>query len=289
MKYATPEDFRAALEQRLKNNSDRENFTRVRKRVAFERLLARLVVVAPDAWFLKGGFALELRLSNKARATLDIDIDMLSSCSDVTDIMIASSTIDLNDFFNFQFPIEDVTTSVSERRYRAIAFVGERIFEELTIDVGVTSNSTEPTELITVPSSLEFAGIKELSVPAVSLEQHLAEKLHAYTQTYGAGQPSSRPKDLVDIILITDLAEFHSDKLRSVIQALYSDKNIQTVPPMLPLPPSNWRRPYRILSEKIGINSDVDTAYKIAKTFFDPLLSQHSSVKTWNPINRTWH
>jgi len=36
--------------------------SRLRKRIVFERLLARLVVHAPGEWVLKGGFALELRL-----------------------------------------------------------------------------------------------------------------------------------------------------------------------------------------------------------------------------------
>jgi len=35
---------------------------RERKRVAFDRLLARLIAVAPGRWILKGGFALDLRL-----------------------------------------------------------------------------------------------------------------------------------------------------------------------------------------------------------------------------------
>ena len=42
---------------------------RDRKRVAFDRLLARLAATAPDRWLLKGGFALDLRLAERARST----------------------------------------------------------------------------------------------------------------------------------------------------------------------------------------------------------------------------
>lgn len=70
MKYATPGAFRAALETRLKNEqTDGVGVSRLRKRVVFERLLARLQAVAPDSWYLKGGFALELRLGGQARST----------------------------------------------------------------------------------------------------------------------------------------------------------------------------------------------------------------------------
>jgi hypothetical protein len=56
--------FRTALEARLKTaQSEHSGLSRLRKRVVFERLLARLNVVAPDGWVLKGGFALELALA----------------------------------------------------------------------------------------------------------------------------------------------------------------------------------------------------------------------------------
>ena len=50
---------------------------------------------------------------------------------------------------------------------------------------------------------LAFAGINPIDLPALPLSQHLAEKVHAYTRTYGAtARRSTRPKDLVDILLI---------------------------------------------------------------------------------------
>ena len=76
MKYRTSVAFRTALEARLKAaQRDGVGLARLRKRVVFERLLARLHAVAPDAWVLKGGFALELRLGAQARTTKDIDVD----------------------------------------------------------------------------------------------------------------------------------------------------------------------------------------------------------------------
>ena len=72
MKYRTDIAFRTALERRLLTHSQMTGLalTRLRKLVAFERLLARLLVVAPDRWLLKGGLALDFRLAERARATL---------------------------------------------------------------------------------------------------------------------------------------------------------------------------------------------------------------------------
>jgi hypothetical protein len=71
MKYATPAAFRAALDQRLKTEADRTGIglARLRKRIAFELFLRRLVKVAPSRWVLKGAFALDLRLDVAMRPT----------------------------------------------------------------------------------------------------------------------------------------------------------------------------------------------------------------------------
>ena len=76
MKYEDATAFRQALEQRLKDRADGDGarLVRDRKRVAFDRLLARLLAVANRQWLLKGGFALDLRLTARARSTKDIDI-----------------------------------------------------------------------------------------------------------------------------------------------------------------------------------------------------------------------
>lgn len=48
---------------------------RHRKRVVYDRLLARLLAVAEGQWLLKRGVAREPRLSKSTRATKDINLD----------------------------------------------------------------------------------------------------------------------------------------------------------------------------------------------------------------------
>lgn len=77
MKYRDATAFRQALQQRLKDRADGDGafLVRNRKRVVFNRLLARLLAVAQEQWLLKGGFALDLRLATRARSTKDVDIE----------------------------------------------------------------------------------------------------------------------------------------------------------------------------------------------------------------------
>jgi hypothetical protein len=75
--YATAGAFRRALEERLKRASltDQIDLNRLRRQVAFDRLLARLFREEPAPWVLKGGYALELRFK-AARSTVDIDLTL---------------------------------------------------------------------------------------------------------------------------------------------------------------------------------------------------------------------
>src|SRR3954468_10260279 len=71
--YATAGAFRTALEARLNEQagSDGVDLHRLRRQVAFDRLLARMFDPSQpvrDGWVLKGGYALEMRF-HMARST----------------------------------------------------------------------------------------------------------------------------------------------------------------------------------------------------------------------------
>lgn len=78
MTYETPLALRAALEDRLRNQSEGTGISldRLRRRVVFERVVARLQVAEPGRWVLKGGMALEVRLRERARLTKDVDLGL---------------------------------------------------------------------------------------------------------------------------------------------------------------------------------------------------------------------
>jgi hypothetical protein len=81
-KYATAAAFRRALEDRLQDIGGKEgvDLQRLRRQVAFDRLLARLFQAGQPRglpWVLKGGYAMELRIK-AARTTKDIDLTMRS-------------------------------------------------------------------------------------------------------------------------------------------------------------------------------------------------------------------
>lgn len=293
MKYATGAAFRAAVETRLARLARErgENVGRLRKSLVFDRLLARLVAIAPEGWALKGGFALELRLGEGARATKDVDLGRRDSEERATEDFRRVATCDLGDFFEFQIErvrADDEVAVGGGVRYRATAFLGGREFERVTVDVGFLDPVAAVLERLTGPEFLAFADIPPAVVPTAPLEQHLAEKLHAYTRTYGAGATSSRSKDLVDIVLIAGLGEFDAGTLRDAIEQIFTLRATHEAPAALPEPPREWAPSYRRLADEVGIDPDLEAGHEAARALLEPILSADASAGTWAPADGEW-
>ena len=88
-------------------------------------------------------------------------------------------------------------------RFHVTAELAGRIFDQFVVDVGFADSFSWTPDTVETSDLLSFAGIERIRVPALPLPEHIAEKVHAYTRKYGPkGRESTRPKDLVDILLI---------------------------------------------------------------------------------------
>jgi len=112
--------------------------------------------------------------------------------------------------------------------------------------------------------------------------------VHALTRRYGADQPSSRPKDLIDIVLISELAQFDAGRLREEIRALFEHRATHPVPAALPAPPKDWNRPYAKLANEVGLAPDPSDGHARASAFLEPVLRDDDSRRRWDPESRVW-
>lgn len=291
MRYGSPIAFRRALEDRLLTYA-REAGTplvRLRKQVVFDRLLARLHNVAPDRWLLKGALALDFRFPGKARATKDMDLGHADDEERATADFIAAQAVDLGDFF--VFAIErvrpDDSLEVATLRYHARAELAGRLFEEVLIDVAFADDFNLAVELVTAPGLLEFAGIAPSTVPALPLERHVAEKVHAYTRVYGDGLPSTRPKDLADILVIAATTRLDADRLISALRGTFDARATHELPEVLPEPPADWVVAYRRLAKELDLVADLQAAHRSAAGLLDPALSG-AAKGHWDPVRKAW-
>lgn len=279
MRYTTGAAFRAALDHRLKNDAVDTGLglVRLRKAVAFDRFLARLLAVAPGRWVLKGALALDFRLGSATRATKDIDLGRLDDEDAATADFIAGQALELGDFFSFavqRTPALDDAADFSAVRYRVQAELAGRLFEEFPVDVGFSDPLGWRPDRVCGTELLAFAEIERVELPLLPLEQHVAEKLHAYTRAYGSGaSPSSRPKDLVDIVLIRLGASLDGGALRAAAEATFAARALQSLPAALPRPPAEWVNSYANLADAVGLPTELEQGYQAAAALVDPILA----------------
>ncbi len=290
MRYTSAAAFRAALEQRLLNQS-RETGTslvRLRKTVVFDRLLARLVAVAPGRWVLKGALALDFRLGTRSRTTKDMDLARHDDGDAATADFIAAQAIDLGDFFTL---VIERSRDLAEGpggaiRYHVRAELAGRLFEEANVDVGFGDPLPTSPDPVRGPDLLSFAGIPSAEVPALPLEQHVAEKVHAYTRNYGPGV-NTRVKDLVDLALIQSFVGLDPRLLRTSLERTFEGRGLQALPGALPAPPADWAPAYRRLAAEVGLDPDLRTGHAAAAALVNPVLAGKDHGR-WSPGRSAW-
>lgn len=297
MRYANARAFRAALEARLKNQATADEalnpalLNRLRKRVTFERFLARLQQIAPGDWVLKGGFALELRLANVSRTTKDIDVDWKLAEDEAVDLLLEAAGTDLGDHFQLRLERVQMPPDIEGHglRWRLRATVADKTFETVIVDIGLEKKLVLDPVTLPLPDSLEFAGLPPIEIQSTRLEQHIAEKVHAYTKTYGPDdEPSSRVKDLIDIALVAVTLGVDGSELRGGLDGIFDQRATHPLPAVLPPPPSDWADPWKRLSKDLPIPDEAIEGHALAASLVDPALKEQHFAGTWDPNRVAW-
>lgn len=286
MRYRTADAFRMALEGRINQLHPRDSFRiqRSRKRVAFERFLARLQAPPASRWFLKGAFALELRFGDRARATRDVDLGVdlaLLSEADHSEEQFARSLRaaaehSLGDYFVYRIPIDREGPlpfpDVRAYRFGVQASVADRPFEDFNVDVGVGMSMVTPTDEISESDTLAFAGITPRRFRVISLPQHFAEKVHAFTRQWDERE-NTRVKDLVDITLMLEGTPPDREATRLALQRVFGSRGSQPLPTQIPDPPVSWMETYSRAATVINLScTNIDGAMGIFRAYWSELF-----------------
>ena len=292
MKYESANAFRTALESRLlaRSRSDNIPLIRLRKLVAFDRLIARLMVVAPDRWVLKGAVALQFRAGPSYRTTRDIDFGRSDDEAAATSDLLAVQSLDLGDYFSFAVEREgpiDLGDAGLAVRYHARAELAGREFESFVVDIAFGDQEDTP-DMLDGPALLDFAEISPARLPVLALEQHIAEKVHAYVNVYSGGRRSSRVKDLVDLVMIESMFSVQAGRLAQAIAATFAARGKAALTE-LPPPPGDWRIPFRKLAGEVGLDPEIAAAYIRVRKFINPILSGEAAAGArWDPRRHSW-
>ena len=276
-KYESAYAFRRALEDRLNSISKKEGLAldRLRRKVAFDRLLARLFKNKQNKWLLKGGYALELYLENVARTTKDIDLSIPEkkkiTKEKIRDMIQEEAQKDIKDYFRFLIgaSYQDLHQPVyGGWRYPVEAKLDNRTFTKFHLDVGIGD------EIIIKPvwqkghNLLSFAGILPAKVSIIPREQQFAEKIHSYTFPKDR-RNNSRVKDLLDLILLIQHGKLRKAILKQSIEKTFQNRGTHHLPEELQSPPTEWKEIYEKLANECGAGKrSIGEAFKYLNNYW---------------------
>lgn len=293
--YKTAGAFRMALEQHLNERAlgTTTPLDRLRKEVALQRLLGRMMS-SPDAdgWVLKGAQVLLVRLDEHARATKDVDTTWRFE-SDALRIALDDATmIDLEDGFTFEIAAGsriDAETENGGWRFSVRARLDGRFFEQFVLDVNIAVDDPRPVDRLTLRPVLHWAGIASPTIAAVPVAFHLAEKLHAYVRIYSNSRPSSRVKDLYDMLVMARALPMPTHSALQTAVSLTFKLRGTMLPTELPDPPTTWTSPWTAYVRDYGIEwLTLDSAIAALRPFWSPIISSTELRLTWDPLAWSW-
>jgi hypothetical protein len=267
--YATARAFAQALDHRLRSRSQEGggDLARWRRLVTFDRFLARLFHGPEHApWVVKGGYGLEVRYGMEARTTKDIDLSLAHRERNsreppldpvaLQEQLQAAAEANLDDFFSFAVgrANEDLRGAPGGGfGFPLVAYLDERAYMSFSVDIVVGEPLVAEPEWHSGEDLLAFAGIPPARFRTVSIQQHFAEKVHAYVRPRASA--STRVKDLVDLVLIAERGLPPATAVRHAVKGVFGAHPTSEVPQVFPGPPARWAIPYSDLTRTVGVRA----------------------------------
>ena len=285
-RYKTAGAFRQSLEERLNQISKNQgiDLTRLRRRVAFDRLLAHLFTDKKPYCILKGGYAIELRFQNLARATRDIDLSIPDLDSRTPKGENQTQAIrgwlqgeldkDLGDWFAFFLgeQTSDLRAApLGGTRFKVEARVDHRTFARFNLDIGIGDAVLADPDWVTGHELLSFAGISPARIAVLPLDHQFAEKIHAYSVPRRSRE-NTRVRDLIDLVLMIEQGLPPKKQVVQTLGATFERRATHPLPHNLESPPESWREPYSALAADYNIRMNtIETAHDYLSAYWNQL------------------
>ncbi len=292
LRYATAKALHDAIKVRAAAEAKlgRYDINQIRRHFAYDRFLTRLFFDPDSTWVLKGGTGLLARVPQQARHTQDIDLHYRGEIERAQTELVAAADRDLGDFFSFD--LEQTGTlsgTTSGRKYRVATYIGDAKFADFQIDAVVDSNMTGVPDHAPGLRPIDIEGLPTADYRIYPVVDHLADKLIAMTSTFASNRPSTRYRDLVDIVLIAQTQTVDADALRTAVESERLHRS-HSLPERLELPDSSWTRGYAAIARTVaGLDvQDASDAIAIAVSLYRPVF-EDGIDGTWEPTTLRWN
>lgn len=201
--------------------------------------------------------------------------------------------MDLGDFCRFELTRRE--ESMDENGYsrliklRYATFIGEEEKDPVLVDLSLDCEVTLPPERLTPANRLDIPGANVCDYIVYSVEDQLADKLCAIMERQVGGWPSSRMKDLADIVFYALTQSPVSHGLANAIESECRRRSMDT--PRAFSAPEEWLKTFSTFAAKTGIPKEyrsLDDASTLASRLFNPILDGSAEQKKWDYKTTAW-
>jgi len=289
-RYATPAAFRRALGDRLKNSAEQTQWSvqQLQRQVAYDRLLERLYFV-DDGWIVKGATALLAR-DLGVRGSLDVDVYRADAQDVVEADLRRAAEIDLDDWFEFTVGVAS-PIGTNGLRFPVVAIVGQTTWTEFHLDLAGTDLrlTGHPDDVPPIARGI-IPSVEQSGYRAYPLADHVADKVAATYERHGESDfPSTRFRDLIDLVSIATRASIDSNALINALRSEFERRSL-VLPENFDVPDRElWERGYEaeVGRSFLDVALTLDEALGIVRKFLNPVL-RSTAKGIWNPGTLEW-
>jgi Nucleotidyl transferase AbiEii toxin, Type IV TA system len=296
--YASAAGVEAAIKDAARKGAAADPSLTVNERIRleyFNRFLSRVFSEGTESeWLLKGGTGMLARVPS-TRTTLDIDLYRNGFTLDQALAELRRlAEIDLRDHFRFVYTGHETSIGGEEQPYTdgyRVAFdvyIGAKRKSALNVDLAIGAELTASVTTMEPASALSLPRLVHHEYRLYPLVDQIADKVCATMKTYG-DRPSSREKDLVDLVVLAVTQDVDGTALGVAIST--EERRRQMEPFDHFVVPNEWGRGYGRLAKSVPYCSDFATAElarDLVTRFIDPALDGTANGETWSCETRTW-
>lgn len=289
--YQTPEAARRAVTDELRRQAVDSpwSLSDLQRQYAYDQVVERLYRV-DDRWVIKGATALLARRIS-VRHTIDIDVYRAGAIADVERQLRAAADLDIGDWMRFELgaSVKVRAASAQAARVKVAAYLGIKVWARFGVDIVADGiHLTEEPDTVPPLTAIQQDDRERAQWRAYPLIDHVADKVCAILERHN-GYPSTRFKDLVDLVAIVTSASIDADRQTDALLKEASRRNLR-LPDRFDVPDRTmWEQGYRAEARRtVGLPAvTLDDALAVVRPFLDPLLAQTASGR-WDPTGIRW-
>jgi hypothetical protein len=258
----------------------------------YDRFLCRVFSGGEDSeWVLKGGSGILARVPN-ARRTRDADLYRSGYDKDqaLTELLQLVE-VDLGDYFTFTYRTRrailagDMQPYTDGYRVTFDALLGAKVLDPINVDLSAHEGGTEGVTVADPANRLVLPKLVDVPYRLYPVANQVADKVCAALEE-PQGRPSSREKDLVDLVVIGLTQSPTAVAVRTAVEQECRKRRLP-FPSRFAVPPA-WGRNYaRDAKNTLAERYDITAAQALVDKLLGPIFTG-DAAGVWHPHTQTW-